>query len=68
MDTFYAIIWFEDGSTFYMVDSSDNPVLLSKQEVLYDEIPILRTRDDINDAEDDIRYAIPEDLLEEIFG
>lgn len=64
----YALIWFEGENYYTLVDRNNKTVLLSEAEAEYDTSGILRTEDDVENAQDDIRYAIDVTLLEDLFG
>lgn len=64
----YALIWFEGENYYTLVDQFNKTVLISEAEAYYDTTGILKTEDDVENAADDVRYAISTDLLEDLFG
>lgn len=66
--TRYAIIWFEGESTFRLVDNQSRTITLSYDEAMQDSAGIIDTEDALERAEDDLRYAISTDLLEDLYG
>lgn len=64
----YAIIWFEGDSPYTMVDKKGKTVLLSKEAAMQQASGLLHTQDDVDEAEDDLKYAITTTLLEDLFG
>lgn len=64
----YAIIWFEGDSPYTMVDKKGKTVLLSKEAAMQQASGLLHTQDDVDEAEDDLKYAITATLLEDLFG
>ena len=54
----YALIWFEGDSPFTLVNKEGKTVLLTKDEALQQSSGLLTTQDDVDAAEDDLRYAI----------
>lgn len=64
----YAIIWFEGDATFRLVDRQSRTITLSYEEAAQDAAGIIETEDALEKAEDDLRYAINTDLLEELYG
>lgn len=66
--TEYAVIWFEGEETYTLVNSSNQTVILSRAEAYQDTAGVINTEDDLENAEDDLRYAISTDLLEDLFG
>lgn len=67
-NTKYAIIWFEGDSPYTMVDKKGKTVTLSKEAALEQSSGLLHTQDDVDEAEDDLKYAITTTLLEDLFG
>lgn len=66
----YAIIWYEDDTIFRLVDTKGNLRVFTRQQA-EEEASVsgfLETEDDINKAEDDLRYAISLQLLEDTYG
>lgn len=64
----YALIWFEGEDPFTMVNKEGKTVLLSKEEALRQVSSLLENQDDVDKAEDDLRYGIASHLLEELYG
>lgn len=64
----YALVWFEGDDPFTLVDHKGTTVLLDKEDALRQSSGILLTQDDVDNAEDDLRYAITTDLLEDLYG
>jgi len=64
----YALIWFEGEDTYTLVDRADKTVLLTEAEALNDAVSFLRSEKDLDNAIDDVRYAISVELLEDLFG
>lgn len=64
----YAIIWFEGDSPYTMVDKKGKTVILGKEAALQQASGLLHTQDDVDAAEDDLKYAITTTLLEDLFG
>lgn len=66
----FVPVWFSDGDVFTFTDKHGHT--LSYTEIDARRQPaisaILRTEDDVERAEDDVRYAIDATLLEELFG
>lgn len=67
-DREYAIVWFEGEDIYTLVDTNDKTVLLTESEALSEAAQILRKTSDVEDAEEDLRYAIPAHMLNELFG
>lgn len=67
-DVDYAIIWFEGDETYTLVDKNSKTLVFSYQQVLQDSAGVLLTEDDIEGVEDDLRYAISVELLEDYLG
>lgn len=70
MDTLanYAIVWFEGDDIFTLVDNDDKTIRLTEEHAKEESYATLRNEKDIEDAQDDLRYAIHVDLLESTFG
>ena len=70
MDTKYAIIWFEGHDKYTLVDRHGSLVTRTEKEVHQAPsiVGILRTQSDVEEAQDDLKYAISTDLLESLFG
>lgn len=70
MDTKYAVIWFEGPDSYTLVDRSGKYVLMSENQA--SKAPsisaILRTEAEVEDATEDVKYAISVELLENLFG
>lgn len=64
----YAIIWFEGEAPYTMVDKKGKTVVLTKDAALEQASGLLHTQDDVDEAEDDLKYAITTTLLEDLFG
>ena len=64
----YAIIWFEGESTYRLVDKHSRTITLSYDEAAQDAAGIIDTEDALERAEDDLRYAISTELLEDLYG
>lgn len=65
----YAILWFEgNDNMFTLVDEHDKTVLLTKPEALHEAARILSTEAEVQEAESGIRYAVPANLLDTLFG
>lgn len=64
----YAIIWFEGETAFTLVDSQNKTVVQPRDAVQRDTAGVIDTEQQLEDAEDDLRYAISVDLLENFFG
>lgn len=64
----YAIIWFEGESTFRLVDKNSRTITLSYAEAAQDSAGLIETEEALERAEDDLRYAISTDLLEDLYG
>jgi hypothetical protein len=67
-ETRYAILWFEDDAAFTLVDDSDKTVVLSESEAKAEASTILRNENEVEEAESGVRYAVPTQLLDELFG
>lgn len=70
MNTKYIIIWFEGTDNYTLVDHSGHFKLLTRTEVartpeLYG---ILMTQEEVDDAQEDVKYAISTELFSEVFG
>lgn len=68
MEEKYALIWFEGDEYYTLVDRHNKTVLIAAAEAKESTAGILRTEDDVENALDDLRYAIPANLLQELFG
>lgn len=71
MDTTkYTVIWFEGADNYTLVDRKGRLIKMTEKEAT--EAPsiagILRTQSDVEDAQDDLKYAISLELLEDLFG
>jgi len=64
----YALIWFEGDTPYLLADHKGKTVLFSEQDALSHATSALKTQDDVDNAEDDLRYAIATELLEELYG
>lgn len=65
----YAIIWFEDDDNYTLVNRNGLVTLTEDEVHSSEEIAgILETQEDVDVAQDDARYAIRLDLLDELFG
>lgn len=64
----YAIIWFEGDDAFTLVNSQNQTVVQTRAEVSRDTAGVIDTEDQLDKAEDDLRYAISLTLLEDLFG
>lgn len=64
----YAIIWFEGDNTFRLVDRQSKTITLSYEEASQDSAGIIDTEESLERAEDDLRYAISTELLEDLYG
>lgn len=64
----YALIWFEGDSPYTLVDKQGKTVLLTKEAALNQSSGLLHSQDDVDAAEDDLRYAITTELLDELYG
>lgn len=64
----YALIWFEGDNPYTLVDKQGKTVLLTKDAALNQSSGLLHSQDDVDAAEDDLRYAITTDLLDELYG
>lgn len=65
----YAIIWFEDNDNFTLFNRKGLVVLTKEQVLSSDDIAgILESEADVDDAQDDLRYAISLELLDELYG
>jgi hypothetical protein len=70
METRYAIIWFEGQDKYTLVDRHGSIVTRTEKEITHAPsiVSILRTQSDVEDAQDDLKYAISTELLENLFG
>lgn len=70
--TQYAMIQFYDSNAYTKVDRSGKLILLSEEQAKaapsIGSKRLLRTEGDIDDAENDVWYAIETNLLEAIYG
>jgi hypothetical protein len=70
MNTKYAVIWFEGHDNYTLVDKSGDFILMTEKEAR--KAPsisgILNTQSDVEEAQDDLKYAISTELLENLFG
>lgn len=64
----YAILWFEDNSIFTLVNEDNYTVRLTFTEAQDESARILETEEDIDEADEGVRYAVPLYLLDELFG
>lgn len=66
----YAIIWFEDESIYRLVDHQGHLKVFDIQQIDQENTvsEFIKTQDDIDNAEDSVRYAITIDLLEDTYG
>ena len=67
-DPQYAILWFEGSDMFTLVDDNDKTILLAREAAQEESSRLLHTEKEINEAEEGIRYAVPANLLDELFG
>lgn len=65
----YAIIWFEDNDNFTLFNRKGLVTLTREQALSSEDIAgILETEADVDDAQDDLRYAISLQLLDILYG
>jgi len=64
----YAIIWFEGSGAFTLVDDNDKTVLLTLEQARNESADVLSNEKDVDDAEPGVRYAIPAQMLDTLFG
>lgn len=64
----YAIIWFEGDIAYTLVDARNQTVIQSRDAVARDTAGIIDTEEQLEAAEDDLRYAISTELLSNFFG
>lgn len=66
----YAVVWFEGDSVYTLVNSANEPILMSKQQVAQEPSihGIIDSEDQVETASDDLRYAIRTQLLEDLYG
>lgn len=64
----FAIVWFEDDDVFTLVDDDDKTVLLTYSEALDESSSVLANEKEVDEAEKGIRYALPVELLDTLFG
>lgn len=66
----FVPVWFSDGDVYTFSDQHGHPILYTEMEARQQPSisGILRTESDVENADDDIRYAIDATLLEELFG
>lgn len=69
-DNVYAIIWYEDDTIYRLVNTGGELKTFTRQQAETEAsvAGFLNTEEDINSAEDDLRYAISLQLLEETYG
>jgi len=70
MDTKFAVIWFEGTDNYTLVDRKGRLVKMSEKEAIAAPsiTGLLRTQADVEEAQDELRYAISLELLETLFG
>lgn len=64
----YAIVWFEGDDIFTLVDNEDKTIRLTETHAQTESFDTLKSAKQVEDAQDDLRYAIHVDLLESLFG
>lgn len=65
----FIVVWFKGDDEIYAVTDSEGTVLKREYAALKGDVHgVLSTEEEIEDAADDVRYAVPVELAREVFG
>lgn len=67
-ELFIVVQFSEDGAVYAVTDSSGTVLQRDIAAIKNDVHGVLSTEEEIDDAADEVRYAVPADLAREVFG
>jgi hypothetical protein len=65
----FVVVSFSDDQSVFVVTRTDGSIVLREYDAVKNDVHgVLSTEDEIDNARDNVRYAVPADLAREYFG